>query len=215
MTSAATITTAARADCGRSLSSELKNTSKITTTPAPMRPVSCVFAPDCSATAVRDPLVETAKPWRKPAVTFAAPMPIISWFGSTSSPRLAAKLEAVAMVSVSETSVMPTAATKSGPTSLSDVHGISGDGNPFGREPTVTTPFDARSSTADTIVAPATATRTAGTRRVSRGSTSSTASTARPTRSARPTVWSRLLKKAPTSSKKPSASVEKPKSLGS
>ena len=40
-----------------------------------------LLAPDCSATAVREPLVDTAKPWNRPAATFAAPMPIISWFG--------------------------------------------------------------------------------------------------------------------------------------
>ena len=61
---------------------------------------------------------------------FAAPMPIISWSGATSSPRRAAKLVAVAMVSVSETSVIPTAAMSSGPTSLSFVQGRAGVGTP-------------------------------------------------------------------------------------
>ena len=32
---------------------------------APTIPVSCVFAPVCSATAVREPLVLTGKPWNK------------------------------------------------------------------------------------------------------------------------------------------------------
>ena len=112
--SAATMTTAASAVCGRSASSELRNSSRTTTSPAPTTPVSWLFAPDCSATAVREPLVETAKPWKNPAAMFAAPMPIISWSGSTSSPRRAAKLVEVAIVSVSETSVMPTAAMSSG-----------------------------------------------------------------------------------------------------
>ena len=62
---------------------------------------------------------------------FAAPMPIISWFGSTSSPRRAANADDVAMVSVSDTSVMPTAAISSGPTSLSSVHGNDGFGTPL------------------------------------------------------------------------------------
>jgi hypothetical protein len=69
------------------------------------------LAPDCSATAVRDPLVDTAKPWKHPAARLAVPMRIISWFGSTSSPRRAAKLVEVAMVSVSETNpirIIPT-----------------------------------------------------------------------------------------------------------
>ena len=77
--------------------------------------MSWLLAPDCSATAVREPLVDTAKPWRNPAAMLAAPRPIISWSGRTSSPRRAAKLDAVAIVSVSDTSVMPTAATSSGP----------------------------------------------------------------------------------------------------
>ncbi len=46
---------------------------------------------------------------------FAAPIPTISWFGSTSSPRRAANADDVAIVSVSDTSVMPTAAMSSGP----------------------------------------------------------------------------------------------------
>ena len=97
---------------------EFKNSSSITTRPAPTTPVSWLFAPDCSATAVREPLVDTEKPWNRPDAMLAAPSPIISWSGSTSSPRRAAKLVAVAMVSVSDTSVMPTAAIRSGQTSL-------------------------------------------------------------------------------------------------
>ena len=67
-------------------------------------------------------------------------MPIISWFGSTSSPRRAPKLEDVAIVSASETSVIPTAATISGPTSAHLVQGTEGLGTPRGRVPTVGTP---------------------------------------------------------------------------
>ena len=112
------MTTAARAVWGRSCSSELKTSSSSTTTPAPTRPVTWLFAPACSATAVREPLVEMAKPWKNPAAMFDAPMPTISWLGSISSPRRAAKAVAVAIVSVSDTSVMPSAATKSGTRSL-------------------------------------------------------------------------------------------------
>ena len=91
---------------------------------------------------MRDPLVETAKPWKNPAATFAAPMPIISWFGSSSSPRRAAKLDAVAMVSVSETSTMPIAASEQRadvvePTST----GTTGSGRRCGSDPTVATPW--------------------------------------------------------------------------
>ena len=101
--SAAAMTTPASADCGRSASSELRKSSSTATRPAPTTPVSWDFAPDCSATAVRELLVEMAKPWKKPAAMFAAPMPIISWLGWSSSPRRAANADAVAMVSVSET----------------------------------------------------------------------------------------------------------------
>ncbi len=70
----------------------------------------------------------------------AAPIPIISWLGSTSSPRRAAKLAAVAIVSVSETRVMPIAAITSAGRSLALVHGRLGAGIPLGSEPTVSTP---------------------------------------------------------------------------
>ena len=65
--------------------------------------------PACSATAVRDPLVLTGKPWKKPAAMFAAPMPIISWLPRTCSPRRAANADAVDMVSASATTAMANA----------------------------------------------------------------------------------------------------------
>ena len=71
---------------------------------------------------------------------FAAPMPIISWSALTSSPRRAAKLVAVAIVSVSDTRVIPAAATSSGQTSCRFVHGTEGAGMPCGSVPTVATP---------------------------------------------------------------------------
>ena len=170
---AATMTTAARAVCGRSASSELRNRRSSRTSPAPTRFVTWLLAPDCSATAVREPLVEIEKPWKSPAATFAVPMPIISWFGWTSSPRRAAKLVAVAIVSASETSVMPTAAIRSGATSLTFVQGTLGAGKPCGSAPTVLTPSSARPSAAVIAVAPTTATRMAGSRVVRRGRISS------------------------------------------
>ena len=105
--------------------------------PAPTTPVSWLLAPDCSATAVREPLVEMAKPWKKPAATLAEPMPIISWFGLHLVATAGVRSSTVAMVSVSDTSVMPTAATSSGTTSASSVHGTAGVGSPSGRVPTV------------------------------------------------------------------------------
>ena len=183
--------------------------------PAPTRDASWDLAPACSTTAVRDPLVDTAKPCTSPAARLAAPMPIISWFGSTSSPRRAPKLAEVAIVSASDTSVMPMAATINGATSASFVQGNDGAGTPRGKTPTVFTPCALKSRTAETTVAPTTATRTAGTRRVTFGKTSRTASTPRPVSRAGQTVRSRLVKKARTSWPKPSASVEKPNSFGS
>ena len=142
------------------------------TSPAPTSPASWVFAPDCSATAVLEPLVETANPWKKPAATLAAPTPIISWSGLTSSPRRAAKLVAVAIVSVSETRVMPSAASSSAGTSPALVQGRPGVGTPWGSEPTVATPWSARPKAAETTVAATTPTRIAGRRLVRSGSTS-------------------------------------------
>ena len=132
------------------------------TTPAPTRPVTWDFDPDCSATAVRDPLAETAKPWNMPATTLAPPIPIISWLGSTFSPRRAAKLAEVAIWSVRETSTMPKDAASSGPRDSSGTDGKVRLGNPWGSGPTTSTPFAARSRTPVTTVAPRTATSTAG-----------------------------------------------------
>ena len=127
------MTTAASAEFGRSARSPLKNTSSSTTTPAPTTPASWLLAPDCSATAVRELLAEMANPRKKPAAMLAEPMPIISWFGFTCSPRRALNEVDRAMVSVSDTSVMPTAATSSGTTSPMSVHGTSGVGQPLGK----------------------------------------------------------------------------------
>ena len=103
----AAITTAASVACGRLRSSPGTSTSIRTIAAAPTSPVSCVFAPACSATAVREPLVLTGKPWKKPAPRFAAPMPIISLLPSISWPVRAANAEAVEIVSVRDTSAMP------------------------------------------------------------------------------------------------------------
>ena len=119
------------------------------------------------------------------------------------------------MVSVSDTSTIPIAASSNGPTSLSEVHGRVGRGRPLGNDPTVATPSPASPSTADRIVAPATATSTAGTFRVILGKTSSTTSAPRPTSSAAVWVSSRWSTNARISSTNESASVEKPKSFGS
>ena len=100
---------------GRFFRSPGTNTSISTITAAPTTPVSCVLAPACSATAVRDPLVLTGNPWKKPAATFAAPIPTISPLPLSSCLVRVAKAEAVEIVSVSATSAIPSApATSSG-----------------------------------------------------------------------------------------------------
>ena len=85
--SAAAMTTAASAEFGRLARSPLRNTSNMITTPAPTTPASWLLAPDCSATAVRELLAEMANPRKKPAAMLAEPIPIISLFGFTRSPR--------------------------------------------------------------------------------------------------------------------------------
>ena len=212
---AAEMTTAASAVCGRFRSKAGRNTSRTVTMPAPTSPVTWLLDPADSATALREPLTETANPWNNPAKMFDEPTPIISWFGSTSSPRRAAKLVDVAIVSVSETRTMPTAAPSSGATSEAFVHGTAGTGSPRGSVPTTSTPFDTRSSSPTATVAPTTATRTAGTFFDTSGSSSSTASVARPSTSVVAFVWSSPVTNALISSTKPSASVENPNSFGS
>ena len=105
-----------------------------------MTPVNWVFAPDRSATAVREPLVLTGNPWNRPAARFAAPMPIISWLPLISCPVRAANADAVEIVSASETSAMPSAPADSGPRSDRRRCGIVSGGNPLGSTPTRLTP---------------------------------------------------------------------------
>ena len=80
---AAVITIAARADCGRLRIKPGTNISITSTAAAATSPVNWVLAPDCSATAVRDPLVLTGNPWNRLASRLADPMPISSWLLST------------------------------------------------------------------------------------------------------------------------------------
>ena len=166
------MTTAASAGCGRSFRSDGRNSNRIATVAAPARPVTCDLEPASSATAVRDALAEIANPWNMPATALAAPIPIISWFGSTSSPRRAAKLVEVAIVSVRDTRTIPIDAMNSGPRCSNGTPGNVGVGNPLGNDPTVATPLAARSKTPVTTVAPTTATSTAGTFFDTRGKTS-------------------------------------------
>jgi hypothetical protein len=60
-------------------------------------------------------------------------MRTISWSGSTSSPLREARIVTVAIVSISDTSMMPTVPTRSGPTSDHFVYGSAGTGTPLGQ----------------------------------------------------------------------------------
>ena len=93
--------------------SPVANTMTMVMTAAPTRPVTCERDPAVSATAVREPLVLTGNPWKKPAAMLAAPIPIISWLPRTRSPRRAANDDAVDIVSARAMSAMETAPTSS------------------------------------------------------------------------------------------------------
>ena len=115
--SAAAMTMAPSVGWGTYCISAVAKTRTTAITAAPTTPVTWDREPACSATAVRDPLVLTGKPWKSPAAMLAAPMPIISWLPWTRSPRRAAKAEAVDIVSASATTAMARAPRKSGGTS--------------------------------------------------------------------------------------------------
>ena len=110
---AATITIAPSVACGRFRSAAGANSSISAITAAPTTPVSWVLAPADSATGVRDELLEIGKPWNRPVARFAAPSAIISRFGSTSSPSLAAYVRESTLVSANATSAIDTAAAAS------------------------------------------------------------------------------------------------------
>ena len=129
---------------------------------APTSPVTWVFAPACSATAVREPLVLTGKPWKKPAAMFAAPIPTISWLPSTSWPVRSAKADAVEIVSARATRAMPRAPPISSGRSEVLISGSVSGGKPCGSVPTSATPWFARSNRLVARIEATTATRMAG-----------------------------------------------------
>ena len=132
----AAITTAARVGCGRFRSRPGASSRIRVIAAAPTSPVTWVLAPACSATAVREPLVLTGKPWNSPPPMLAAPIPIISRSPSTAWPVRAANDEAVEIVSASDTTAMPSAPASSSARSESLTSGMVNGGNPCGRAPT-------------------------------------------------------------------------------
>ena len=128
---------------GDVLHCSVANTTTNVITAAPTTPVTCERDPACSATAVRDPLVLTGKPWNRPAAMFAAPMPIISW--SPARARRGGRRTTRPSTSCpSATTAMATAPRKSlGVRPRDRGHGERGE--PCGSTPMVT-PFASRSS---------------------------------------------------------------------
>ena len=213
----AVITTAASAGCGRFRNKPGTSTIITMITAAPVTPVSWLLAPDRSATAVRDPLVLTGKPWNRPAARFAAPIPIISPLPSISCPVRAANADAVEIVSASDTRAIPSAPPNSGPRSARWMSGMVSGGNPLGSTPTRLTPWSARLKTVVAAIASTTMISTAGIFGSHRCSTRISTIPAIPTAAAAATAspWARPLKNPVSSPMKPSASTLNPNSLGS
>ena len=140
----AAITTAARVGWGRLRSSPGNEQEHQCDRECTHEPVSCVFAPACSATAVREPLVLTGKPWKRPAAMFAAPMPTISCVpvDLLAGPRRRTRMPSRSCRSARRARCPPlrraAAARSERPTSGS----VSG-GNPCGSVPTSDTPCSA------------------------------------------------------------------------
>ena len=215
--SAAAMTMAPRVGCGTYCMIPVANTRTTVMTAAPTIPVTCERDPACSDTAVREPLVLTGKPWKKPAKMLAAPMPIISWSPRTRSPRRAANDDAVDIVSARATTAMATAPRNSSGTSAQGTVGTVSGGKPWGSTPMVFTPSSCRSNRLTAREASTTTTSTAGifgmSRCISRMPTSETTpiAAAVPLKS-----WSAMpATKARVSAIRPSASTENPNSLGS
>ncbi len=202
--------------CGRLRSSPGTNSSISTIAAAPTSPVTCVLAPACSATAVRDPLVLAGKPWKSPAARFATPIPTISPLASSSCPVRSANTEAVEIVSVSDTRVIPSAPTTSSGRSETGL-GIVSDGKPWGNVPTTLTPCAESSNAADATVAATTATITPGTRGRARDMTMISTRLSRPIATAAPTACPEASPSmnARNSSIRPLALTENPNSFGS
>ncbi len=214
---AAAMTTAPRVGWGTYRMSELAKSRTTAITTAPTIPVTWDREPAWSATAVRDPLVLTGKPWKAPAAMLAAPMPIISWLPSTRTPLRAAKLEAVDIVSASATTAMARAPSTSGGRSPQVTCGTVKAGRPCGSTPIVSTPWASRSKRFTATAVRATTTRTLGTLGMNLFRSRMPASAVSPMRAAvrLASPANRPDRKALVSATRPLASVEKPKSLGS
>ena len=144
--------------------------SSVTTRPAPTSPVSWLLAPDCSATAVREPLVDTANPCRNPGreVRGAEADHLLVRVDVLTAPGRERRRRRDRVGQRHERDPDrrdDQRPRRRGTTSTGTV----GVGNPLGSVPTVAM-WSESPSTAETTVAPTTATSTAGIWLVTRGS---------------------------------------------
>ena len=114
---AATITTAASVADGKNAVTDGARRMNTTIANAPTTEHSCVLAPACSATGVREDDAEIGKPPSNPPATFETPIADISWLPFTVTPRRAAKVRESTPVSVNAISAIPSAGSASEPTS--------------------------------------------------------------------------------------------------
>ena len=213
---AAAITTAARAEDGRYAVTPGASRVKATIRPAPTTPTSCVRAPACSATGVRDEDADTGNPPKDPEAMFATPIAAISWLPLTCSPRRAAKVRDRTPVSANAMNAMPNAGPANDRTSAQRSPPSCGEGNPLGSAPT-TASSSSQPRTATRTVGTTTANRIAGSLLPSRRGTKITSSAPRPIANDRQlTALSASPSKiARISSTSEVASVENPSNLGS
>jgi hypothetical protein len=150
----AAITIAASAACGRSVNNGV-NSSSVTAMPAAATSwLTWLRAPAPSLTAVREPLVEHAKPPVRADPKVPIPSAIDSRFASTDSPWRTANARAVATASANARIAASVSARLGSPTaSGAIVAAVSAASAPSG--PTITR--EVRESSANTIIAPSAA----------------------------------------------------------
>ena len=187
--------------------------------PAPTRPATWVFAPACSATAVREPLVLTGKPWNKPgrhvrradADHLLVPVDLLDRVR-------AANADAVEIVSASATNAIRARPAMSRAMSANETRGTSKGGNPCGSAPTTRHAVRRRGRTRSPRRSPARrrpAPREASAPRCSTRIRISATDADGQRGARRSRRWRRPRTNALSSSMKPSASTENPKSFGS
>ena len=183
---------------------------------APMTPTSCVLAPACSATGVRDELADMGNPPITPAAALARPTAAISWSLFTDSPRRAANERDSTAVSAKAMSAIPRAGPIRAVTSLQVSPESAGAGSPSGSAPT-TGSWSSHPSAATATIEPTTATNRTGKRvpdtLARRIATSDTPPIRAAWGSTRPSEIPSRVRRAPSISESPG--TENPNSFGS